>query len=115
MVGLKISLDAVALLTYNQSSEFVPENPLGRNVAAGSSVIGASLPMFATLVAVLCSTMPGPSYCIEESLAVLPSAVCAIQAQFTLAEWKEAGKYRDNWEIASFRCESPDYVVKGRI
>ena len=72
------------------------------------------MPMFVTLIAVLCNTLPGPSYCIEESVAVLPSAVCAIQAQFTLAEWKGEGKYRENWDIASFRCEAENYVVKGR-
>lgn len=71
--------------------------------------------MFATLVVLLCNTLPGPSYCVEESVAVLPKAVCAIQAQFTLAEWKTAGKYRDNWDIASFRCEPEDYIVKGKI
>lgn len=72
--------------------------------------------MFATLVAILCSTLSGPSYCIEEKVKVadLPAAVCAIQAQFTLAEWKEQTRYRDNWEISSFRCEREGYVVKDR-
>lgn len=66
------------------------------------------------LIATLCTTLPGPPYCIEEMVAKLPYQVCTTQAQFTLAPWLASGKYAENWRIEKFKCEDTNYVVKGR-
>lgn len=71
--------------------------------------------MLSLLIATLCTTTPGPPYCIEEMVAEMPVSECRMHGQFALAAFITSGKYSKDWRIEKFSCERPEYVVKRGI
>jgi len=71
--------------------------------------------MLFALVAVVCSTIPGPELCVEEIVARVPYQACTISGQLVIAPWMAEGKYREDWRLERWKCEGADYVVRGRV
>jgi hypothetical protein len=73
-----------------------------------------------TLVASLCNTMPGPELCLEEivtdsSRAPMSMQDCQVFGQMGIIQWMQAGKYRDNWRLAGYKCVPGHYEIRGRV
>lgn len=77
--------------------------------------------MFTTLVALFCSTLPGPQYCIEElitdtAMSGITKQECDIHGQIGVMQYMENNpRYRHDWKVDHYTCEIGHYVVRGKV
>lgn len=67
-----------------------------------------------TLVATLCNTLPGPSYCVPEAIQLYTTSQieCSLHGQEYLAQWMAGNpRYRHDWRVDRYRCVAGRYEV----
>ena len=76
---------------------------------------------FVTLVALLCSTLPGPRLCVEEIItdtaqSGITKQECDIHGQIGIIEYMQfSPKYKHDWAVDHYTCELGHYVLKDKI